>query len=117
MPSVRARCDRAWRCRWNASAVEMGAGAAAAPFGLRGGRSARLASAFSNCRAFWKSPRHSSAVPWHARPYASSAFAASSASTTRLGGGAPRSERQRAEHGFSSSVQAMTGCVSTLTGC
>jgi len=31
---------------------------------LLGLRSARLANASSIWRAFWKSPRHSSAVPW-----------------------------------------------------
>ena len=43
-------------------------GSTAPRFGLRAGRSARLASALSICRAFWKSPRHRSAVPWQARP-------------------------------------------------
>ena len=33
----------------------------------------------------------------------------SSARTTRLGGGAPRSERQSAEHSLPASVQRMTG--------
>ncbi len=70
MPSVRARCDRAWRSRLNASAGEKVSRMRAAFFGLRDWRSARLASAISICRAFWKSPRHRSAVPWHARPYA-----------------------------------------------
>jgi hypothetical protein len=38
-------------------------GSTMARFSLRAERSARLASAFSISRAFWKSPRHSSAVP------------------------------------------------------
>ena len=91
MPSVRARCERA--CRWSVErrrhrgdpSGTSTVGSTTARFGLRAGRSARLASAFSICRAFWKSPRHSSAVPWQASPYASSAVVVSSAITTLLG--------------------------------
>ena len=72
---------------------------------LRGLRSARAASATNICRAFWKSLRQSSATPWHASPYASSAFSVSSVTTTFFGGGAPRSECQRAEHSRPSCVQ------------
>src|SRR5665213_3142606 len=117
IPNVRARCDRAWRCRWKTAAGEMIAGVAAVFFGIRDLWSARLASAFSICRAFWKSPRHSSAVPWHARPYASSAVVTSSAMTTRAEGGTPRSERQRATQVSPPSVHWTSGCACTLQLC
>src|ERR1700730_14987520 len=113
-PNVRARCDRAWRWRWKASAGDVGIEDAADLFGLRGWGSARLANASSIGRAFWKSPRHSSAVPWQARPYAASAVMCSSAMSTRLAGGAPLSERQRAQRASPPSVQRTTGYALTL---
>jgi hypothetical protein len=96
MPSVRARCELRLAMQVKRVGGRDRRHAAVAGFWncAAGGRR-DCASAFSICRAFWKSPRHSSAVPWHASPYAASAVIASSATTTRLGGGAPRSERQR----------------------
>src|SRR6185503_19905938 len=73
---------------------------------------ARLASAFSICRAFWKSPRHRSPVPWQARPYAWSAVVVSSTTITLFGGGAPRSERHRSTRGCPSCVQCTLGIAS-----
>ena len=58
MPSVRARCARAWRSRLKDPST------LGRPLPLGGVRA--LASAVSICRAFWKSPRHSSPMPWHA---------------------------------------------------
>jgi hypothetical protein len=63
MASVRARCDCAWRWRWKASA---GVAARLAGLGFLARLAlvvARRASACSSWRAFWKSPRHSRAVP------------------------------------------------------
>src|SRR5471032_51320 len=113
MARVLARCDWAWRCKWKAS-VALGSGLAslvalAFLLGLSFLWSARRASACSNWRAFWKSPRHSMAVPSQARRYAWSAVVRSSAMTTRFGGGMPLSERQRAVCSAPFSLQWICG--------
>ncbi|MNY49853.1 hypothetical protein D3C86_1853160 [compost metagenome] len=104
MPSVRARCDCASRCLWNASVIL--AGGLGARLGLR---SVRRAMAWSSWRAFWKSPRQSRATPSLASRNAVSAGVWSSAITTRFGGGRPASERHSALRSAPSSVQWMVG--------
>jgi hypothetical protein len=70
--SVRARWARACRSEWKAAGIAEGEVSdrdfAAAPIFFLLRRSARLPSATSICRAFWKSLRHNKATPWQASP-------------------------------------------------